>query len=114
MWFWIYFVLIMLAALFSQLAQFGHLKYAGTLSMGSAFLFAISMACIEYIFNVPANRIGLEKVGLTVNQLQIIYVSGMLLFYTLLSKYYFKTKFTWVNALALLLIGGAAAITFLV
>ena len=109
---WIYLILIMIATLFSQFAQFGHLKYGSKLTVGNALLFALSLACIEYMFNVPANKIGLEKVGLTIPQLQIVYVCGMLLFYSILSKYYFKTKFTWLNGLALLLMGAAATLTF--
>jgi hypothetical protein len=102
----------MIAALFSQLAQFGHLKYASHMSLVGAFMFALSLDCIEYMFNVPANRMGKEKVGMSTNQLQIVYLMGMIFFYTILNKYFFKEEFTWRNGLALALMGIAGALTF--
>ena len=101
-----------MAAAFSQFAQFGHLKFTN-MATSEAFLFAISLACVEYAFAIPAQRIGYLKAGVSRGQIQTIWITGMLFFYALMTKYYFKGTFTWVNLLAFALIGTGAALNYL-
>jgi uncharacterized protein (DUF486 family) len=107
-----YIILIAIAALFSQLAQFAHLKYSSGFNLLYAFLFAMSLACFEYMFSVPANRIAKTHLGMTTAQIQLVFFGGMLFFFTLLHKYYFNEKFTWKNLLAYVFVGAGLFLSF--
>ena len=54
------------------MAWYGHLKNLATSPWYIAALVSWGIALAEYMFQVPANRIGYQQAGLTVGQLKIM------------------------------------------
>jgi len=54
------------------MAWYGHLKNLATSPWYIAALVSWGIALAEYMFQVPANRIGFQQAGLTVGQLKIM------------------------------------------
>lgn len=54
------------------MAWYGHLKNLATAPWYVAALVSWGIALAEYMFQVPANRIGYQQAGLTVGQLKIM------------------------------------------
>jgi uncharacterized protein (DUF486 family) len=54
------------------MAWYGHLKNLATSPWYIAALASWGIALAEYLFQVPANRIGFQQAGLTVGQLKIM------------------------------------------
>ncbi len=66
-------VLLVISNLFMNLAWYGHLKFFGTQkhSILLIILFSWGLALFEYMFQVPANRIGSEVTGGPLNLMQL-------------------------------------------
>ncbi|HWI84096.1 DMT family protein [Ramlibacter sp.] len=66
-------VLLLLASnVFMTMAWYGHLKNLATAPWYAAALVSWGIALAESLLQVPANRIGFQRAGLTVGQLKII------------------------------------------
>jgi len=64
--------LLMASNVFMTMAWYGHLKNLATAPWYLAALVSWGIALAEYLFQVPANRIGFQQAGLSVGQLKII------------------------------------------
>lgn len=66
-------VLLLLASnVFMTLAWYGHLKNLATAPWYVAALLSWGIALLEYLLQVPANRIGFQQAGFSVGQLKIM------------------------------------------
>lgn len=66
-------VLLLISNLFMNLAWYGHLKFFGAQKhhIILIILFSWGLALFEYMFQVPANRIGAEVTGGPLNLMQL-------------------------------------------
>jgi uncharacterized protein (DUF486 family) len=65
-------LLLVASNVFMTMAWYGHLKNLATSPWYIAALVSWGIALAEYMFQVPANRIGFQQAGLTVGQLKIM------------------------------------------
>lgn len=66
-------VLLLIASnVFMTFAWYGHLRSLATAPWYTAALVSWGIALAEYLFQVPANRIGYQQAGFTVGQLKIM------------------------------------------
>lgn len=65
-------MLLVASNVFMTMAWYGHLKNLATSPWYIAALVSWGIALAEYMFQVPANRIGFQQAGLTVGQLKIM------------------------------------------
>ena len=94
------------------LAWYGHLKFSewntfSKLSLFSIILISWGIALFEYIFQVPANKIGFQGNGgpFSLLQLKVIQEVISLLVFTLFTLLIFKTEtFRWNHFIAFILL----------
>ena len=65
-------LLLVASNVFMTMAWYGHLKNLATAPWYVAALVSWGIALAEYLLQVPANRIGFQRAGLTVGQLKIM------------------------------------------
>jgi len=66
-------ILLLIASnIFMTMAWYGHLRNLATAPWYVAALASWGIALAEYMFQVPANRIGFQQAGLSVGQLKIM------------------------------------------
>ncbi len=86
---------------FMTLAWYGHLKNLATAPWYLAALASWGIALAEYLFQVPANRIGFQQAGLSVGQLKImqevITLSVFVPFAVLYLKEPLKLDYVWAG-----------------
>ncbi len=63
---------LLVSNLFMTFAWYAHLKHLNNKALWVAIVVSWGIALFEYIFQVPANRIGFNEAGLTLAQLKII------------------------------------------
>jgi uncharacterized protein (DUF486 family) len=96
-------LLLTISNLFMTFAWYGHLQFKklawfSKLGLVGIILISWGLAFFEYVFQVPANRIGFEENGGPFNlfQLKVIQEFITLTVFTLCSVYVFKTdKLGW-------------------
>lgn len=96
-------LLLVLSNVFMTLAWYGHLQFKKISWLHVTSLFAViliswGLAFFEYIFQVPANRIGFKENGGPFNmfQLKIIQEVISISVFTVFAIFIFKTdRFTW-------------------
>lgn len=95
-------ILLIISNAFMTFAWYGHLQkknaFIAGLGIIGAVLFSWGLAFFEYIFQVPANRIGFENNGgpFTLFQLKIIQEVLSLTVFTIIAVYIFKSeKLQW-------------------
>lgn len=95
---------------FMTVAWYGHLKHRN-----SPLLLAIvgswSIALLEYMFQVPANRIGSTQMSLT--QLKVLQETITLTVFTGYAWFAFRESLRWNTAVSMLLIIGAVFFAFI-
>ncbi|MAZ26060.1 MAG: hypothetical protein CL868_03150 [Cytophagaceae bacterium] len=98
--------LLVLSNTFMTFAWYGHLKFkqmswGENLGLVAIVLISWGIALFEYIFQVPANRIGFEENGGPFNlwQLKVIQEVITLLVFTIFSVTVFKTEALRLNHL---------------
>ncbi len=91
--------LLVLSNTFMTLAWYGHLKFAewkwsSKLGLVAIILISWGIALFEYIFQVPANRIGFKEYGgpFTLIQLKVIQEVITLVVFALFTLVVFKTE----------------------
>jgi uncharacterized protein len=91
--------LLILSNSFMTLAWYGHLKFSelkwfSKLGIVGIILFSWGIALFEYIFQVPANRIGYQGNGgpFSLMQLKVIQEVITLVIFTIFSIYYFRDE----------------------
>ncbi len=96
--------LLILSNTFMTIAWYGHLKFAewkwfNKLGLISIILISWSIALFEYMFQVPANRIGFKENGgpFTLVQLKVIQEVITLVVFTLFTLLVFKDQTIRLN-----------------
>lgn len=103
-------VLLIISNVFMTLAWYGHLKFKQS-ALWIAILASWGLALFEYIFQVPANRIGAETYSIT--QLKIIQEAITLTVFTIIAYFLFGETLKWNNLVSYALLVGAVYFAFL-
>ena len=101
--------LLIISNAFMTIAWYGHLKYKQEPLIG-AVLVSWGIAFFEYVFQVPANRIGSNYFSLT--QLKIIQECITLLVFTVFAIVVFREPLRWNNIVSYGLLVGAVCFAF--
>jgi uncharacterized protein (DUF486 family) len=102
-------ILLTISNVFMNLAWYGHLK-AKDKALWIAILASWGLALFEYIFQVPANRIGSAQ--WTVPQLKILQECITLVVFTLVAFLLFRSPLKWNYVVSYALIIGAVYFAF--
>jgi len=101
--------LLTISNTFMTFAWYGHLKYKDV-ALWKVILISWSIAFFEYIFQVPANRIG--HATFTAAQLKIIQEVITLVVFGVFSIYYLREQLKWNYIVSFILILGAVYFAF--
>lgn len=102
-------VLLTISNIFMTFAWYGHLKFSNK-PLLLAILASWFIALFEYIFQVPANRIGAETFSVT--QLKIMQECITLVVFTIIAYLVFGQSLKWNNLVSYVLIVGAVYFSF--
>ena len=102
-------VLLIISNTFMNLAWYGHLKFKNR-ALWLMILASWGVALFEYIFQVPANRIGSEE--WSVPQLKILQECITLVVFTVIAFLLFGSPVKWNYAVSYALIIGAVFFAF--
>jgi uncharacterized protein (DUF486 family) len=102
-------VLLTISNIFMNLAWYGHLKFRDQ-ALWVVILASWGLALFEYVFQVPANRIGSYQ--WTVPQLKILQECITLIVFTLVAFVLFHAPLRWNIGVAYALIVGAVFFAF--
>jgi uncharacterized protein len=105
---------------FMTLAWYGHLKFKDfswgkSLGLFAVILISWGLAFFEYLFQVPANRIGYQGEGgpYSLVQLKTIQEAITLIVFMIFTLVFFKTeRFAWNHVLGFFLIVAAVYVIF--
>jgi uncharacterized protein (DUF486 family) len=103
-------VLLIISNTFMTIAWYGHLKHKSS-PLLIAIVASWGIAFLEYLFQVPANRIGSAQFSLS--QLKIMQECITLGVFVVYAFVAFKEPVRWNNVVAMLLVIGAVAFTFI-
>ncbi|MBQ2897590.1 MAG: DMT family protein [Clostridia bacterium] len=101
--------LLVISNIFMTFAWYGHLKFKST-ALWAVILVSWLLAFFEYIFQVPANRLGSEYFSAA--QLKVIQEVISLTVFSVFSVLYLKERFTINYFFAFLCILGAVFFIF--
>jgi uncharacterized protein (DUF486 family) len=102
-------ILLTISNVFMNLAWYGHLKFKNQ-PLWIAILVSWLVALFEYIFQVPANRIGSNE--WTVPQLKILQECITLIVFTVIAFALFRSPVKWNYLVSYALIVGAVYFAF--
>jgi uncharacterized protein len=102
-------ILLTISNTFMTIAWYGHLKYK-KVSLIVTIVASWGIAFFEYIFQVPANRIGSNYFSLT--QLKIMQECITLVVFTVFALLIFREPLRWNNLVSYALLIGAVAFAF--
>ncbi len=102
-------LLLTISNTFMTVAWYGHLKYKKA-PIVATVLVSWGIALFEYVFQVPANRIGSNYFTLT--QLKIMQECITLVVFTVFALLIFGEPLRWNNLVSYALLIGAVAFTF--
>lgn len=102
-------LLLIVSNVFMTFAWYGHLKHKSS-ALWLAILASWGLAFFEYVFQVPANRMGSQV--LTVTQLKILQECITLLVFSVLAYFMFGENLKWNNVVSYLFIVGAVVFAF--
>ena len=102
-------ILLVISNIFMTVAWYGHLKFK-TKPLVMVILISWAIALPEYIFQVPANRIGSETFSVT--QLKILQECITLAVFTVIAFIFFGETLRWNHAISYALITGAVFFAF--
>lgn len=101
-------LLLVASNLFMTIAWYGHLKNLATAPWFIAALVSWGIALAEYLLQVPANRIGFQRAGLSLGQLKIMQEAITLAIFVPFAVFYMeqplKLDYLWA---ALCMVGAA-------
>ena len=103
-------LLLIVSNTFMTFAWYGHLKHKST-ALWIAILASWGLAFFEYVFQVPANRIGAES-GLSLTHLKIIQECVTLVVFTIFAYFMFGETLKWNNIVSYLFLVGAVVFAF--
>lgn len=102
--------LLIISNIFMTFAWYGHLKHKQS-ALWLAILASWGLAFFEYVFQVPANRIGAETYSVT--QLKILQEAITLTVFTVIAYFLFGETLKWNNIVSYVLLIGAVYFAFL-
>ena len=102
-------ILLIVSNIFMTIAWYGHLKYKDK-PLVWVISISWSIALFEYIFQVPANRIGTQTFSLI--QLKIMQECITLVVFTVIAYLLFEQTVKWNNLVSYALIAGAVYFSF--
>lgn len=102
-------VLLIVSNIFMTIAWYGHLKYKNEPLLW-VILISWSVALFEYIFQVPANRIGSQTFSLT--QLKIMQECITLIVFTVIAYLLYGQTLRWNNLVSYAFLVGAVYFSF--
>lgn len=102
-------LLLVVSNTFMTIAWYGHLRYRDA-PIGTVILVSWLIASVEYLFQVPANRIGYGT--FTGYQLKIIQEAITLTVFAVFAWLYLDEAIRWNYAVAFVLLFGAVAVAF--
>ncbi len=101
--------LLVISNVFMTLAWYGHLKYKSS-ALWLAIAASWGLALFEYVFQVPANRIGSEIFSVT--QLKIMQECITLTIFSVMAYFMFGETLKWNNVVSYLFLVGAVVFAF--
>jgi len=101
--------LLVVSNIFMTVAWYGHLKHRNA-PLFFAIISSWLIAFFEYLFQVPANRLGYGRFTLT--QLKVMQECITLIVFTLFAFVAFKESIKWNNLVSYLFIVGAVYFAF--
>ncbi|HEY3580115.1 MAG TPA: DMT family protein [Pyrinomonadaceae bacterium] len=101
--------LLFISNTFMTVAWYGHLKYKHS-SLWLAIVASWAIAFFEYVFQVPANRIGANYFSVT--QLKIMQECITLIVFTVFAFIVFHEQLRWNNLVSYALLIAAVAFAF--
>jgi uncharacterized protein (DUF486 family) len=104
--------LLVCSNVFMTFAWYGHLKNLNHKPLLDAILISWAIALFEYVFQVPANRIGFTIGGLSLVQLKIIQEVVTLAVFVPFALFYMGQTLSWNYFYASLCLLGAVYFTF--
>jgi uncharacterized protein (DUF486 family) len=102
-------LLLFLSNIFMTLAWYGHLKFKDK-PLWLVIVASWALAFFEYLFQVPANRIGSAR--FTLAQLKVMQESITIVVFTIVVGLLFRQMPRWNNIVSFLLIVAAVYFTF--
>lgn len=102
-------LLLFISNIFMTLAWYGHLKFKDK-SLWLAIVASWALAFFEYLFQVPANRIGSDR--FTLVQLKVMQECITIVVFTIIVWLLFRQAPRWNNIVSFLLIVAAVYFTF--
>lgn len=102
-------ILLVISNMFMTIAWYGHLKYKSK-PLVWVILISWSIALFEYIFQVPANRLGAQTFSVT--QLKILQECITLLVFSVIAYLLFGETLKWNNVVSYAFIVGAVFFAF--
>jgi uncharacterized protein (DUF486 family) len=102
-------LLLIISNTFMTVAWYGHLKYKKA-PLLLTIIVSWAIAFFEYIFQVPANRIGSDYFSVT--QLKIIQECITLVVFTVFALLVFREPLRWNNLVSYVLLIGAVGFAF--
>ena len=107
---WTTVFLLIVSNVFMTLAWYGHLKFKGS-PLWIAVIGSWGLALFEYMFQVPANRIGSSVMSVT--QLKILQEAITVAVFTVLAYFLFGETLKWNHVVSYVLLVGAVFFAFL-
>jgi len=101
--------LLLISNTFMTIAWYGHLKYKQA-PLLATIVISWGIAFLEYVFQVPANRIGSNSFSVT--QLKIMQECITLAVFTVFVFLVFREPVRWNNLVSYALLVGAVAFAF--
>lgn len=112
-------IFLIISNTFMTLAWYGHLKFKSftwgqNLGLLSIVLISWGMAFFEYLFQVPANRIGFKENGgpYSLVELKTIQEAITLVIFMIFSMVAFKQRFEWNHIVGFCLLVAAVFVIF--
>jgi uncharacterized protein (DUF486 family) len=102
--------LLTISNTFMTIAWYGHLKFEKT-ALWKVILISWSIASLEYVFQVPANRIG-NLGGLSAGKLKVTQEVITLIVFVIFARFYLGEKLAWNYYVAFGFILGAVFFVF--
>ena len=104
-------LLLIVSNVFMTMAWYGHPKWFPNTALWLTILISWGLAFFEYIFQVPANRIGI-KGGAGYGELKVIQEVITLVVFVIFARIFLGEKLTWNYYVAFVLILGAVFFVF--
>ena len=102
-------ILLIVSNIFMTVAWYGHLKYLDK-PLVWVILLSWAVALLEYVFQVPANRIGAQTYSLM--QLKVMQECITLVVFTIITYFLFGQTLKWNNLVSYAFIAGAVYFSF--